>query len=262
MNDLRRDLAPITGDAWEAIDDEARRTLTTYLAGRKLVDFNGPEGWTKAAVGTGRARRLDRSPGEGVEARVREVMPLVELRVAFDLEREELDAIPRGTPNPDLGPVIDAARRLALAEDRIIFDGYEAAGIRGILGQARKIAVGDDILRATSEALEALREAGVGGPHAVALSPRWYTELAKIPGPGRYPLMEHLRRLVEGPVVWAPALAGGVVVSTRGDDFQLTVGRDISIGYLSHDAAKVRLYLEESLTFRVWTPEAAVALTA
>lgn len=260
MNDLRRDLAPITGEAWEAIDSEAKRTLTTYLAGRKLVDFNGPKGWTKAAVGTGRAKRLERGPSEGVEARLREVMPLVELRVVVDLDREELDAIPRGVPNPDLNPVIEAARKLALAEDRIIFDGYDAAGISGIAKQAKRLPAADDILRASSEALETLREAGVGGPYAVALSPRWYTELAKIPGPGRYPLLEHLKRLVEGPVVWAPALSGGVVLSTRGEDFQLTVGRDISIGYLAHDAAKVRLYLEESLTFRVWTPEAAVIL--
>jgi uncharacterized linocin/CFP29 family protein len=260
MNDLRRELAPIVDKAWDAIDDEARRTLKTYLAGRKLVDFNGPKGWTKSAVGTGRVRRLAAPPEEGVEARLREVLPLCELRVTFALSREELDAIPRGLPNPDLGPLIEAARKAAVAEDRIIFDGYEAGGIKGLAEGARHLAGADDPLRATSEALEALREAGIGGPYAVALSARWYTELAKMPGPGRYPLLEHLRRLVEGPVIWAPALTGGVVVSTRGEDFQLTVGRDLSIGYLSHDAEVVRFYLEESLTFRVLTPEAAIVL--
>jgi uncharacterized linocin/CFP29 family protein len=262
MNDLARELAPLSEEAWKVVEEEARRTLTTYLAGRKLVDFSGPKGWAYSAVSTGRARRIEQAP-EGVEARLRQVQPLVELRVPFDLAREELDAIARGAANPELGSLIEAARRLALTEDRFVFDGYEAAGISGIFPSApRRVAArgGEDIVRAVSDALEALREAGVGGPYALALGPRWYTDLAKMPGPGKYPLLEHVRRLVEGPIIWSPAIEGGLVISTRGGDFDLTVGRDISIGYLAHDAARVRLFLEESLTFRVLSPEAAVPL--
>jgi uncharacterized linocin/CFP29 family protein len=50
------------------------------------------------------------------------------------------------------------------------------------------------------------------------------------------------------------------VISLRGGDFELVVGRDISIGYLDHDLHKVRLYLEESVTFQVLTAEAAIML--
>lgn len=263
MNDLARELAPISSEAWEAIEAEAKRTLATYLAARKLIDFAGPKGWTFAAVSTGRARRLEQAPGKGVEARVRLVQPLIELRAPFDLAREEIDDIGRGATNPDLGPLVDAARRLALAEDSLVFDGFE--GVGGLAtGAPRRVAAaaGEDVLRAVSDALEILREAGIGGPYALALGPRWYTDLSKIPGPGRYPLLEHVRRIIEGPIVWAPALAGGVVVSMRGGDFELVIGRDISIGYLSHDEHKVRLYFEESLTHRVLAPEAAVTIGA
>lgn len=263
MNDLSRDLAPISSEAWEAIEAEAKRTLATYLAGRKLVDFAGPKGWTFAAVSSGRARRIDQPPGKGVEARVRLVQPLVELRAPFELAREEIDAIGRGASNPDLGPLVDAARRLALAEDSLVFDGNEAVGVEGLVaGAPRRVAAagGEDVLRAVSDALEVLREAGISGPYALALGPRWYTDLSKIPGPGRYPLIEHVRRIIEGPIVWAPALDGGVVVSMRGGDFELVIGRDISIGYLSHDEQKVRLYFEESLTHRALSPEAAVPI--
>jgi len=265
MNDLARELAPISDAAWGAVEAEAKRTLVTYLAARKLVDFDGPKGWPFSSVSTGRARRLERSPGEGVAARLRVVQPLVELRAAFELDREELEAVDRGAENPELGPLVDAARKIALAEDRVAFDGFEGGGVAGLVAGAprrMKGGGGDDILRSVSDALEALREAGVGGPYALALGPRWYTDLAKIPGPGRYPLVEYVHRLIEGPIVWAPALAGGLVVSQRGGDFELVVGRDISIGYLAHDATKVRLYLEESLTFRTYTPEAAVVLAA
>ena len=61
--------------------------------------------------------------------------------------------------------------------------------------------------------------------------------------------------------MWTPGLSGGVVISQRGGDFLLEAGQDLSVGYDSHDADEVRLYIEESLSFRVATPEAAVALT-
>jgi uncharacterized linocin/CFP29 family protein len=73
-------------------------------------------------------------------------------------------------------------------------------------------------------------------------------------------VLNHIRMILDGPIIWAPAVDGAIVVSTRGDDFELTVGQDISIGFASHDAGGVSLYLQESIAFRVHTPEAAVAL--
>jgi len=60
--------------------------------------------------------------------------------------------------------------------------------------------------------------------------------------------------------VWAPAIEGAFVLTTRGGDFELNVGQDVSIGYLSHTDSVVRLYLQETFVFRVLTSEAAVAL--
>jgi len=71
-----------------------------------------------------------------------------------------------------------------------------------------------------------------------------------------------LGEILGGPIVWAPGMNGGVVVSLRGGDFLLDSGQDLSIGYESHDADSVQLYLEESFSFRVATPEAAVPLPA
>ena len=55
MNDLLREQAPISAQAWAEIDAEAKRTLKTLLAARRLVDFEGPLGWAAAAVPTGRS---------------------------------------------------------------------------------------------------------------------------------------------------------------------------------------------------------------
>jgi uncharacterized linocin/CFP29 family protein len=264
MNHLYRELAPISDAGWQEIEKEAQRTLKTLLAARKLVDFVGPEGWEVSAVGTGRNATVEPPLSGPVEARLRQVMPMVELRVPFAMRRSELDAIDRGAKDPDTDPVIEAARAIASAEDRAIFHGYPAAGIRGICEGSADAAVelSDDyasypILVAT--ALNRLRDAGVGGPFAVVLSERCYTSLTESTQAG-YPVLEHVQRLVDGPLVWAPGLEGAVVMSTRGDDFQLTVGQDFSIGYLDHDAERVRLYIEESFSFWLQSPQAAVPL--
>ena len=78
---------------------------------------------------------------------------------------------------------------------------------------------------------------------------------------GGWLLLDHLRKILGGPLVWAPGVEGAVVLSLRGGDFLFESGEDISVGYRSHDADEVSLYLEQSFSFRVATPEAAVALT-
>jgi uncharacterized linocin/CFP29 family protein len=265
MNDLLRGLAPISDAAWKEIDAEARRTLIPILAARKLVDFKGPLGWHHSAVSLGRVNALRAAPRDGVHGAIRQVQALVEQRAEFTLSRAEVEVIDRGGPDPDLDPMRAAARAIGLAEDRAVFHGYAAAGIKGINEQprARCMAISTDYEqypRAVAEALNRLRDAGIDGPYAIALGPRCYTGLTETVSRGGYPVIEHVRRLVDGPIVWAPGIDGACVLSLRGGDFELFVGRDFSIGYQSHDADVVTLYLIESFTFRLVTPEAAVPL--
>jgi uncharacterized linocin/CFP29 family protein len=265
MNDLKRELAPISAAAWKEIDAEATRVLKLKLAGRKLVDFEGPHGPTAGAVNAGRREPLGSAPAADVEASRRQVLPLVELRAYFELSREEMDSVERGSKDPDLQPVIDAATRIAYAEDTAIFHGYAAGGIKGIdQASAHPILPIPDEYQAypqsIAEATRLLRLAGVDGPYAIALGTRYYTGLTQAVGDGGYPVLNVVRKLVDGPLVWAPAVNGAVVLSLRGSDFELTVGRDLAIAYHSHTDKAVRLYLVETMTFRVLTPEAAVAL--
>ncbi len=264
MNDLLRDLAPISAEAWTEIEEEARRTLTATLGARKLVDFVGPLGWGASAISLGRSDRLKSEPHKGVEARLRRALPLMELRIPFDLSRDELEAVGRGADDPELDPVREAARAIALAEDKAIFHGYRDGDVGGIVQAASdsKCALSEDYTEyvgVVAEALYKLRAAGVDGPYALALGPRCYTGLHKTLE-GGFPVIEHVRKLLDGPVVSAPAVDGAVVMSMRGGDFELTVGQDFAIGYLEHNATRVRLYLQESFTFRVLSPEAAVPL--
>ena len=264
MNSLNRELAPISAAAWGEIEAEAKRTLKASLAARKLVDFKGPLGLDVSAVDTGRRQAVAPLAGMKIEAHLRESQPLVEIRVPFELERAELDALDRGAKDADLDPVIDAAQRIARVEDRAVFHGYAAALIKGICESTPDgpLALSDnyeDYPLAVARALTRLRVAGVDGPYAIALGPQCYTGLTETTK-GGYPVIQHVKRMIDGPIIFAPAVDGAAVLSTRGDDFELTVGQDISIGYLDHDRAKVRLYFQESFTFRVLTPHAAVPL--
>src|SRR5579859_6820209 len=261
MDNLHRELAPVSDAAWAQIEQEATRTLKRHLAARRVVDVLGPSGYELSAAGTGHVRDID-PPADGVHARQRRVLPLVELRVPFVLDRQQVDDVERGAQDSDWQPVKDAARQIAFAEDRAIVDGYAAAGIEGIRAGSSNppISLPADVREypaAISHALGQLREAGVEGPYSVLLSADAYIAVSATSDRG-YPVLEHLGRLVSGDIVWAPAISGALVLTTRGGDFSLHLGQETSIGYLSHTSTGVQLYLQETLTFQMLTGEAGV----
>src|SRR6266403_4914839 len=218
MNNLHRELAPISAAAWAQMEEEASRTIKRHLAARRVVDVEGPKGFDFPAVGTGHRRQIQ-TPGDGIEAAQRETRPLVELRVPFELSREAIDDVERGSNDSDWSPLKDAARKIA----------------------------------------SLLRLAGVNGPYALLLGAEPYAAIGGATDHG-YPILQHIQHLVDGKIVWTPAIEGGVVLTTRGGDFELTIGQDISIGYLSHSETAVQLYLQETITFLLLTTEAAVSL--
>jgi uncharacterized linocin/CFP29 family protein len=263
MNNLHRELAPISDAAWAQIEEEASRTLKRYLAGRHVVDLHGPSGVAFSAVGTGHLHNIG-APADGIIARQRDVKPLVELRVPFELDRQMIDDVERGANDSDWQPVKDAAKKIAFAEDGAIFEGYAGGGIEGIRQRTSNPVetLPSDVRNypdAIAHAVNQLRLVGVDGPYSALLSADAYTALAEARDYGD-PVLEHVRRLVDGEIIWAPAIPGAFVLTTRGGDFDLHIGQDISIGYSGHTDTAVRLYLQETFTFLLLTTEAAVAL--
>lgn len=263
MNNLHRELAPISKEAWEQIEEEAKRTLKRHLAARRVVDVDGPKGFDFSATSTGHVRKVE-SPGDGVQASLREVKRVVELRVPFELSRSTIDDVDRGAEDSDWSPIKEAAQRLAFSEDRAVFEGFAAADIQGIregssnaaLTLSASVKTYPDVV---AKAVSQLRLAGVQGPYALVLGEEAYTAASGGSDEG-YPVFHHIEKIVDGGIIWAPAIKGGYVMTTRGGDFELDLGQDISIGYLSHSATTVELYFQESFTFRMLTAEAAVAL--
>jgi uncharacterized linocin/CFP29 family protein len=263
MNNLHRELAPISDAAWAQIEEETTRTLKRYLAGRRIVDVPAAAGIDFAGVGTGHLKSIS-SPADGILARQREVKPLIELRVPFELSRQTIDDVERGSEDSDWQPAKDAAKKIAFAEDRAIFNGYPDANIQGIrecTSNPIEALPADvrDYPDAVAHALSQLRLVGVNGPYSVVLGADEYTALAETRDHG-YPVLEHVKRIVDGNLIWAPAIEGAFILTARGGDFELNIGQDVSIGYLSHTDSTVQLYLQETFMFRVLTTEAGVAL--
>ncbi len=262
---LYRDLAPISEDAWRLIDQIAAQDLSHFMAGRALVDFEGPKGWEHSAEPLGRVKVDDSDPAAGVHAGIRITQPLVEMRTPFIVSRDELDMVDRGLTHPEFADLRSAARRAALAEDTAVFYGYGPGGFEGVARASRHepLEIRPDYNEypgVVARAVAMLRSSGIGGPYAIALGPRCYTGVIETTEHGGYPLLEHIKLILGGSIIWAPAVDGAVVLSVRGGDYSFVSGQDFSIGYTSHSDDAVRLYLEESFTFLVHRGDAAVAL--
>ncbi|HWH94243.1 MAG TPA: family 1 encapsulin nanocompartment shell protein [Baekduia sp.] len=262
---LLRSHAPISEAGWKLIDDEARDRLTPGLAARRLVDFAGPKGWGHSATNLGRVADGEISPLDHVEGRLRRVLPLVELRARFTVSRAELAAGDRGAPDVDFDDLGAAAQRMVVAENTAVFHGWSEAGIDGAarVSPHDPIPCGDATEKYptfVARAVETLLRKGVSGPYGLALGREEYTRVIESAERGGVLLFDHLRQILGGPIVWAPGVDGGVVLSLRGGDFLFDSGQDIAVGYESHDADSITLYLEESFSFRVASPEAAVSI--
>jgi len=266
-NHLLRSLAPITDSGWELLDGEAKQRLTPALAARRLIDFSGPRGWKHSATNLGRTAGLASSPHKGVSAARRRVLPLVELRADFSLSVQELRDHDRGAVDVDLQSLDAAAHRIAVAENVAVFNGFSDAEIVGIAAASPHSvkplgADAEGYPSAAAGAVELLLRNGVGGPYGMALGRDQYRRVVETAEHGGCLLLDHLRKILDGPIVWAPGVQGAVVLSLRGGDFLFDSGQDLSIGYEAHDADTVRLYIEESFSFVAASPDAAVAIPA
>ncbi len=263
MDFLRRQHAPIAAASWALIDEQAREVLSANFSARKLVSVSGPHGPTHAAVNLGRLVPPSTAAGDGVFYGVRQVLPLVEVRVPFALDLWQLDDVVRGARDPDLGPLVTAAGKLVAFEEHAIYEGLPSAGIIGMAPASRHAVV--VLPRETSgwaeliaQASIALRRSGVKAPYALVTGPEVFRTIEQ--HTGQYPLHKQIEALIGGSIVLAPYVAGAFLLAADATrDFELVLGQDVSIGFEQQQGQALKLYLTESFTFRVLEPQAVVA---
>jgi len=261
---LRRDLAPVSDRAWEELDKEAAAVLRQCLVARRVVDTSGPHGWELSAVNLGRLESTDQKTPDGVGWGLRANLPLIETRVRFVLSLMELDEYERGCVDVDVDALQDAAMKAAAFEDAAVLNGFAKGRIKGIAAAsshkpvtlpASATAYGG----AVADAVKAMRGVGIGGPYELILSTDSYYALMQHEK-GGYPPHRVIQEMLGGDILSSPVVQGGLVLSRRGGDFELTLGVDFSLGFHRRESDGVELFLTESFAFRVLEPRAAVVL--
>jgi len=282
MNHLfSRPRAPITPAGWEEIEKEgAAATLARLCFGgpARVVRLQGPR-WVGAPSDV-RARpapiRFPSPPSgkdvTGPPAPHPAAGP--SCAIAFDVSRAELDAnrsiAARAIPDLDFGKRWRPSRWIAIAEGPLDFStAMRLCSDHGYLPEALETAaraVGQQPCRLSARwSRRALAKfcatRGIeGSPLQVVAETsnftrislgahrrRPYPIISPRPAPGRW---RHC--------LGRPGIDGGLVISQRGGDFELSVGQDFSIGLSrAQPPRRVRLYIGgESFTFLILTEQA------
>lgn len=262
MDILRKSLAPISQQAWAEINDTAKEVLTAALSARKFVDVEGPKGLDFAALSTGRIH-VPANQKDTVKYGIHQVLPLVEARIPFELNVWELDNVARGAEDIDLGPMEEAARKIAQFEENAIYEGFKPGNIKGLKNSSDYDTLSfpesaEEIMGAITQALAHFKANAIEGPYTLVLnSEKWQMVNSFMRG---YPLRKQIESLLGGSIILAPFIKDAYMISERGGDFKMVIGQDLSIGYESHNNKTVQLYFTESFTFHVIDSSAVIVL--
>lgn len=264
MDMFARGLAPINGEAWKQIDEQAIATLRANLSARRFVDVKGPYGWEHSCVYEGRLGGYQKEGEVGYASR--KCQRLVETRTEFELDITELHNIERGCDDPDLVPVEIAARNAAAFEDGIVYKGLEKVDMKGLAGSNELPELNlptDDaekFLRAITDVTYTMATThSMEGPFALVGGKKLRDALGKIvSGRTWFDVVEKNSDVDE--YIFTPSYDGAFLVSKRGGDFELTLGGDFTIGFVGVEGDKLKFFLAESLAFRIIEPRAFVPL--
>ncbi len=251
MDLLKRELAPISSKAWSEIDARAREILNYYLSARKFVNVQGPNGLDHTSVTEG---RIQVHSDELLNYGIFKVKPLIEPRVSFVLSRWELDNIERGAKDINFDALDEAVKKIALFEEKVIFQGLEDANIAGILKSSSHIVkelgdTEDAVLENISKGIMALEKSIAPKPYILVVSEDYWCKLNAMGT--NFPFIEQVKRLIGGDVIVSRSIGGAVLLPFDNANIELSIGEDFSIGYQEHSESEVKLFITETFTFRI-----------
>lgn len=257
-------MAPISEATWKEIKKQTKTVLTNSLTARKFVDIDGPHGPKFAAVSTGRFKTPRKEWQSGMNYGIRDSMPLVEIRKPFELDMFELENIDRGAKDIDFSSLEVAAKGLANFEESIIYKGLDTAGVIGLEKSSnyrpeRLPNKPKDILKTIGAQINRLQNNSVQSPYSFIVEENYWLELINLTD--GYPIIQQLKDLLKGEIIVNNSNNNSFLVSKRGGDYEMTIGQDTTIGYDSHNTKIIKLFLTESFTFRVLSPESLIVLT-
>lgn len=258
MDMFKRELAPLSAQAWSEIEARAKEVLLSRLTARKVVDVDGPKGIDFTVISEGRLTLVD--DGE-VKAGTYTAKPLTEARIRFSLNKWELDNLARGAKDIDFDNLDAALEKLALFEENAVYNGYAKGGIKGLKESSahKTLTLGtesNDILTSIAEGVLLLKKSFIHGPYTLVVGKQTWLLLNR-DSYGKS-LLDRVEKMLGSKVVLANSLEGALLVPYNNENLELTIGQDFALGYETHDTKEVILFATESFTFRVLEPKAIV----
>jgi uncharacterized linocin/CFP29 family protein len=238
---LLREDAPLDPEAWRLLDETMVEAAKTILAGRRILEIEGPFGLGLKAVPL-----QDCCMDNGLIASP--VVPVSLVQKNFLMSKRDLAAYERDHLPLNLDGVAMAAIETAKIEDNLVFSGV--AGCTGLLTEEDatelKLSSWNTVGKAADEIIKGitqLDDAGFHGPYTLALSP------------ARYNLL--MRRYPQG----APVLPKGGVLLASGRQFtSIVMGQDMSVGFIGPAGADLEFSVSESLALMIRQPGSICAL--
>lgn len=251
MDILKRNLAPLSEEAWKEIDSRAQEVLSSNLSARRVLNVDGPKGWDFTVLSEG---RIDNIVEGEVCTGTYKVKPLVEARINFKLDRWEMDNIIRGAKDIDLSSLEEAAKKLALFEENAVYKGYPQGNINGLENESahEKIALGNNsssIMEAITQGMLTLKDNFIEGPFSLVVGKEAWKRI-NVEAQG-YPLIKRIENLLGGKIILSNVVDGALLLPFDNEDLEFTIGQDFAIGYESSDDKEVGLFITESFTLRV-----------
>ncbi|ERJ12501.1 family 1 encapsulin nanocompartment shell protein [Haloplasma contractile] len=253
---LKRNVAPLNSEQWNEIDSRAKDVLNTYLSARRVLHVDGPKGWNYTVVEEGRLNEV-KEYNNDTRYGLYKVKPLVETRVEFDLDRWEIDNLIRGAKDVNLEPLEEAVKEIALFEENALYNGIEGAGINGLINDSENQVIefgkdGSSIMDAITDGILRLKKNYVDTPYTLIVGDKAMKLInQKIEG---VPLKDRIENLTGTDIVYSHVVDGALLVPYDHEDLEMTIGKDLSIGFQSSDVKTVRLFITESFTHRTLDP--------
>ncbi len=250
---LGRDEAPIKPETWKLLDATMVDAAKTVLAGRRLLNIEGPYGLGLKAVPL-----EDCAVSECLL--VSQFVPVHMISTTFNLGVRDLISYEQNGLPFAAAPLSDAALKVARMEDSIIFEG--APGTPGLLNapgvNSQKLVSWNTVGKAADDVIQAmitLDEAGYHGPYALALAPARFNLLYRRYLQGIGTELEHIRTIVTDGVFKAPALKnGGVLIATGKKYASIVLGQDMTTGFIGPSGDSLGFSISESLALLIREP--------
>lgn len=252
---LGREEAPFNPETWNMLDTAMIEAAKGQLSGRRLIHIEGPFGFGLKVIPL-----RDCQVADGIT--VSPFLPLNLVTCTFFLNKRDIAAAERDNLMFDLDPVVSAATSCAEKEDGIIFSGTgETPGLLGTKGSSSlTLMKWDKVGTAADQVITAvtrLDDAGFHGPYCLGLAPSLYNLLLRRYQQGDGTELDHVRTIVGGDVVKAPALkTGGVLLATGKRYCSIVLGQDMSMGFIGPVGAGYEFSISESLALLIRAPEA------